>query len=587
MERPIHAGQAEAQFFHQEDSTKMDRFVLIPKALLSSPDFKSVPLRAKLAYSFYLGRYNGTRLKDAKGPYIIFSDDDLALCLDTNIRYAGRVRQQLVDAHLIRCDKTTRGNRIRVLPYVKSESDNTLFFTEQDMSSMRFVRFPVRLLDEEFAEIDIKIRMYYAMLFDMMCLSQANYFADERGHLYFQITLEDQAKRFDISRNTLTRYKAVLEACGLLYEYLPYGKPIRYYLMKLDAYVNRVDEFYNMTLPQQQELLSEINGKFKKTYIESGSLDAMNVKALKAYFDSIHVSAKKASEIYTAEAGKALSAASMRKYLNGSRKMKPEVYDFFVNKYGLQGTMNSTEDNQNVSDGTKWDTVSQKSADGNDTLSHGGTQFPNFVSSDSQFCASSFPNKCSQIPKKVQSITYTEDNNTDINTLNHTKTELAGWDELSKSLFSAVKYMADSFTVITSEDMDMISDCLLSSTHEKSIIITDSDQKKEVAPETIAQFIRDEFLTDHYAERRVLKILNDFSKSGAATNFRRTKSYIRTAFFNMFYSLGRHPYLAEKYVPSMMVVDIYKDSKPEYQQEEEFSDEIKNYDIFAFENEDN
>ena len=88
--------------------------------------------------------------------------------------------------------------------------------------------------------LPIEAKMIYAIYFDTMCLSKANYFTDNMERIYFQESYIEQELKSNFSNNTLKKYRNYLKACNLLYEYQPFGQKMRYYLIKLDMYEDNV-----------------------------------------------------------------------------------------------------------------------------------------------------------------------------------------------------------------------------------------------------------------------------------------------------------------------------------------------------------
>ena len=316
-------------FFQVKDSTKIKDFILVPKALFTDERYRGLTIRAKLAYSFLLRRYRGTSYHDSHGePYIIFPDAELAASIDTTEHYVSDIKANLKKLGLISTSRTTRGNAIKVYSCNSRQGPSQEFFEEMDLEEWRFYRFPVELLQDRFNLLDLNIRMYYAMLFDLLCLSQANYVVDSLGRVFFTLTLAEQAKRFNLSSNTIRKYKQYLQVCGLLCEYKPFRGVPHYYLKHLTCFVPNADKFTNMTAAERKGWIRQLNRDFKANQINIMNPKLQGKKKLKQYktcLKNFGLDYEMAARMITAATHQAVSRASLSKYLNGARTMPDHV----------------------------------------------------------------------------------------------------------------------------------------------------------------------------------------------------------------------------------------------------------------------
>lgn len=563
-------------FYSADDSTKIRDFVLLPKALFTADSpYRDIPIRAKLAYAFYLRRFRATSYKDAKGPYIIYSDYDIAKNIDTNERYAGKLRRKLAKVGLISAEKTTRGNKIRVYSCTR-QSEEGLFFTEQDLESWRFYRFPTKLLDQTYSLMDINVRVYYAMLFDMMCLSQANYFTDDQKRVYFQISLDEQALRFDISKNSLTKYKSVLQACGLLNEYRPFGRKTRYYLMKLDAYMDNADMFYNMTAADKKQFIRELDEGFKEKYIEPCESEKKTEKrksdAIKESLKNQNLSYTEAVKKYQEDTGKNLSLTTFKKYLNGSRRMPDSVCDYF-----LDGVHQVPKKGTSVTDGVQqFPKKGASEEDGVHQVPKKGTYiFPEKEAADSQF-------DYTQYHRNDTSIIYTdfintEDSYNDADTLINENTLINEKEKKEEtSPFSSFSQKISQFKIITDEDQALIKDAVVYISKASDIKINDAGDEVTLNHEEIEELFSAACQSDLDIEPYLIKILNALSRSTALSDISRTIAYMKVSLTDLLYMIQNHQWFLKKNRPSQMETDIYtKKNSSSY-----FPESVINYNLF-------
>lgn len=307
-------------FFVLGSSSHVDSFIQIPKALFSDGRFTKLPIRCKVAYSIYLSRYAATTYKDNEGPYIIFSDKEMAQMIDTTAAYVKTVRRKLRDVGLIGYRRSVSYNRIYLYSYSKREGGDNAFFYENTLDTWRFYRFPRKLLEEKFINLDLNSKFIYSMYFDMMCLSQTNFFSDSHERIYFQQSADEQVIRSGFSKPTLKKSRDMLKACHLLNEYRPFGQPIRYYLMKLDQFEDNVFAFENMTAEEKAAYIKSRDHEFAE-FISTRPETPDYRKLLKEK----KITVAGAADIYMSQTGKSLSVGGLRKYLNGTRRMPEDV----------------------------------------------------------------------------------------------------------------------------------------------------------------------------------------------------------------------------------------------------------------------
>lgn len=525
-------------FYSTDDSTKIRNFVLLPKKLFTADSpYRNIPIRAKLAYAFYLRRFRATEYRDRDGPYIIYSDYDIAKSIDTNERYAGKIRRKLIDVGLISAEKTTRGNKIRVYSCTGSGENGGIFFTEHDLESWRFYRFPVKLLDQKYSLLDINVRVYYAMLFDMMCLSQANYFTDSRKRVYFQVSLDEQAARFDISKNSLTKYKNILQACGLLNEYRPFSQKTRYYLMKLDAYEDNADMFYNMTAHDKKAFIRSIGEKFKREYIDpyegtEKKTEKQMSDAVKEGIKSMGISYSEAVERYQRDTGNSLSLSSLKKYLNGSRKMPECVSEYFAartQQLPRKGTCNIESVQQFPKKGT--------------------SDFPEREDGESHIGYELYH-------RNDTPIRYTDESNTEYSYNNEDK--LNKGKEMTEDPFSLFIEKINQFSILTEEDKLLLSDTVDRIRVSAEIRITDAGDEVVLGREQISDLFDTACRSDLDIEPYLIKILNALSRSTALSDISRTLSYMKVSLTDLLYMIQHHQWFLKKSRPSQLEIDIYE-----------------------------
>lgn len=311
-----------SRFYVSGDSSRVDSFIQIPKALFTDERYSGLPIRCKIAYSIYLSRYTATTYHDDVGPYIIFADRDMAQLIDTTPAYVKTVRRRLRDAGLIDYRRSVSYNRIYLYSYSHVQDEDNMFFYENTLDSWRFYRFPRRLLEPEFINLGLDVKFVYSMYFDMMCLSQANFFSDSMERIYFQQSADDQVLRSGFSKPTLRKCRDMLKACHLLSEYHPFSQSIRFYLLKLDQFEDNVFKFENMTPDEKSSFIKDLDRSFAEQFAVRHEVPDYR-KRLKEKKITVAEAAKR----FMAETGKSLSVGGLRKYLNGTRQMPDDVRD--------------------------------------------------------------------------------------------------------------------------------------------------------------------------------------------------------------------------------------------------------------------
>ena len=193
------------QYFIQNDKLKIDSFLQIPKLLFKIPKYKKMSLTGRIMYSLYLNRYNDTKYRDSEGPYIIFGDAELQEFLGISRATCIRNKKELINLNLIKIKKTTGYNKIYLMNY--RNPDNNEFYTEKDLDSYAFYRFPRVFFDEQFDELTLNAKFLYTYYFDWMCLSQMNYIVDDYDRIYFKESNKDQEANLLLNNTTIITAK--------------------------------------------------------------------------------------------------------------------------------------------------------------------------------------------------------------------------------------------------------------------------------------------------------------------------------------------------------------------------------------------
>lgn len=326
---------ANKSYYYVNDTTRIDTFLAIPKILFYDERFKHLNLLAKIIYSLYLNRYSNTIYKDKTGPYIIYSDTDIAEKLDIARTSVIRQRNALKNAGLIDFAKSIGNNKIYLLNYNRSSSSD-VFYYEEDLEGFKFIRFPLEFFDEKYKNLPLKAKFIYSLYFDSMCLSQMNYFVDDKERIYFQESLFVQKEKLNISTSTIQKYREYLKACHLLFEYSPFASPIRFYILKLNHFQDNVFEFESIKdKKQKKEYLAKVTNDLKESLIIKPQKRDMAIIKKKRIMAEI--TQKELTEIICKELDIHLSPETYRKYESGRRNPPERIYEF-LNKF-FDGTL--------------------------------------------------------------------------------------------------------------------------------------------------------------------------------------------------------------------------------------------------------
>lgn len=504
-------------FYIEGDSSKVDSFIQIPKALFTDQRYASLPIRCKIAYSIYLSRYAVTVYHDSEGPYIIFADSDMAALIDTTPAYVKTVRRRLRDVGLIGYRRSVSYNRIYLYSYSRRTDEDNMFFYENTLDSWRFYRFPRRLLEEEFINLPLDVKFIYSMYFDMMCLSQANFFSDSKQRIYFQQSADEQVIRSGFSKPTLKKCRDMLKACNLLSEYHPFSKPIRFYLLKLDQYEDNVFMFENMTASEKADFIRNTDRSFAKRF--------STVKTVHDYRPQMKekgITAAQVTQRFMQETGKSLSVGGLRKYLNGTRQMPDDV------KESLERLLRGDPPLCKISD--------VHSEEKKTT-----------IMKEKEYAVS---NKNADIfPENVAGITYTDKNN---NSLNNTDTR-------------------ENDNIIDNKNNKEKADLKISSfLSGTQFPFSEKDRMFLLSVEKYIQKNPEEFSLDSICESHVIAVLNAM----ASVSFSSPQSQMRY-FIKAYTDRSENEYswfgISEKTEKERYLARCYPERK------QEFSDEVKNY----------
>lgn len=239
----------------------INSFLFVPKFLFSDKRFIKLNTTDKLIYSLYLERYSITQYQDKVGKYIIYTDEDIVDKLYINERTCMRTRKRLEECHLIQVQKTATYNKIYLLNCF-SNSNQSHFFNEDDLESLKFYQFPRELFNDNYKNLSLNSKMVYTVFLDTLNLSQMNYFVDENERIYFQETVDIQIKKLNLTAPTVREARYLLMVCGLLLEYKTFSEDIRYYPLKLSHFTDRTQEYKKCK-----------TAKEKKSYIEKVTHD--------------------------------------------------------------------------------------------------------------------------------------------------------------------------------------------------------------------------------------------------------------------------------------------------------------------------
>lgn len=318
--------ESEQLFFNISDSTKIKTFLQIPKELFVNPIYKKLSLSCKLTYSIYLQRYSITTYKDEIGPYIIFSDKEVSQLIDCSVENVGNIRRKLQIAGLISFKRSVSYNKIYVYSYAKQNPEDKIFYYESDIEMWKFYRYPTEFFESKYDNLPLEAKFIYSIYFDTMCLSKANYFTDNKERIYFQESYIDQELKSNFSKNTLAKYRNYLKACNLLYEYQPFGQKIRFYLIKLDMYEDNVFIYEHLSDVDKSIFIQNKMNLIKENFIEVKQIN--DIQFIKRGIKTLKLTREAVTELIYEKTGKMLSVSGLKKYLNETRTMPDDIYNF-------------------------------------------------------------------------------------------------------------------------------------------------------------------------------------------------------------------------------------------------------------------
>lgn len=255
------------KYYTYHDDLKMNAFLSIPKILFSDERYKNLNVTSKLIYSLFLNRYISTTYKDDTGPYVIFSDKELVEKLGIGRTTCVRARNELRECQLISFTKSVSYNKIYLYSYLQDPLDITHFFTEEDLQGYKFYKFPIEFFDEKYKNLPLTAKLVYTVYLDTLCLSQVNYFVDSSERIYFQESREIQIKKLNFTKPTIKEARNLLQVCGLLLEYKKFAEDIRYYLLKLTHFTDRIEEYKSLTKEEQKQYIKKITDEDKQELI--------------------------------------------------------------------------------------------------------------------------------------------------------------------------------------------------------------------------------------------------------------------------------------------------------------------------------
>jgi hypothetical protein len=600
-----------SMMFRQGDSTTLPKFLMVPVALFTDDRYRSLTNNARIAYALYMRRFQITSYSDEQGRYIIFTDREMSRYLDMHSDAMKTIRASLRNAGLISYARGVGVNRIYVHPYFTKEEED-IFYTERDIYASRFFRLSMDLFTEKFINLPMGSRVLYGMYFDMMCLSSANYYQDREGFLYFDISQEEQEKRFAMSAHTLVKYRRYLIACDLLGEYKPFGKMKRYYLFKLDSFEDRVFAYELMSEAEKERFLDGIKKDFRQRFIQKNDAEK-NIETIKAFLSENGISRAEAARMYTEATGSPLSRPGMSKYLSGTRPMPKAVADFFM-KLAEEGTvthkcknttmgvthlcrnttMGVTHKCKNTTDKKVRDTFMQKypehlcsispsmNAENHDTFlqkntKHSGRDALNIIYTDKKEndnketdnkafqTHSSFNSKKKNCPQKEK-----EQERAGIN-VTHSPSSM------QKAMNKVLHFMKEHYETIVSDDIELMGDLLKAGTSAKSFTIDDNGESVSLSSDEMAAVIDEVFTADRHSENHMMKILNDLRHSGAMSDYRRASAYFTKSFMNLMFNLKHHRVFVEQSTLSLAEKWRYvSDRKKGSGRHADFPESVKN-----------
>ena len=306
----------ENKYFLHQDKLSIDSFLLIPKMLYKYPKYKTLNSVSRLIYSLYLSRYTNTKYHDETGPYIIYSDKELMEKLGISRATCSRSKKELTAAGLVLLKKTTGYNKIYIMNY--RTPDRSEFYSESDLDSYSFYRFPSVFFDSTFDELSMNAKIMYTYYFDWMCLSQMNYIVDDYERIYFRENRKDQEENILMNKSVILEAKKQLIAADLLIEYQEFSKAKSYYLLKLANYNQKqLVKYNNLPKEDRKKFLLELSVQ-TKAVVTTPSVNLRETrKSLSLSVDFV-VS-------YLTEKGYSISSHTYNRYERGSRKIPKEI----------------------------------------------------------------------------------------------------------------------------------------------------------------------------------------------------------------------------------------------------------------------
>lgn len=306
----------ENKYFLHQDKLSIDSFLLIPKMLYKYPKYKSLNSISRIIYSLYLSRYTNTKYADETGPYIIYSDKELMEKLGISRATCSRSKKELSDTGLIILKKTTSYNKIYIMNY--RNPDTSEFYSESDLESYSFYRFPSVFFESIFDELSMNAKILYTYYFDWMCLSQMNYIVDDYQRIYFRENRKDQEENILMNKSVILEAKKQLIAADLLIEYQEFSKAKSYYLLKLANYnQGQLARYNNLPKESRKQFLTELTAK-TKTVVTTPSVNLRETrKSLSLSVDFVVA--------YLTEKGHSVSSHSYNRYERGTRKIPKEI----------------------------------------------------------------------------------------------------------------------------------------------------------------------------------------------------------------------------------------------------------------------
>lgn len=313
------------KYYTYSDDLKMNAFLSIPKILFSDERYKKLNVTSKLIYSLFLNRYISTTYKDNQGPYIIFSDKELQEKLGIGRATCVRARNELRDCNLISFTKSVSYNKIYLYSFFKeNEHEKTHFYVEQDLEGYKFYRFPIELFEEKYSNLPLTAKLVYAVYLDTLCLSQANYFVDSAERIYFQESYTTQIKKLNFTNPTIKEARNLLQITGLLLEYKKFSEDIRYYLLKLTHYTDRVKEYKGLSKEAQKLFIKEITEKDKNELIITPQKIGVNLKKKR---QNANLTQKQVIEYLNTKYNYKILQTTYSKYERGKIHIPKDIYD--------------------------------------------------------------------------------------------------------------------------------------------------------------------------------------------------------------------------------------------------------------------